>query len=44
MGQALDGPVPGGVQLEGSLDERGAFGVGDDVGHLAPPIGSRTFR
>ena len=36
VGQALDGPLPGGVQIEGSFDERGAFGVRDDVGHLAP--------
>jgi hypothetical protein len=34
VGQALDGPLPGGVQLEGSSDERAAFGVGNDVGDL----------
>ncbi len=36
MRQALDGPLPGGVQIESNFDERGAFGVRDDVGHLAP--------
>jgi len=32
VGQALDGPLSGGVQLEGSFDERSALGIGDDVG------------
>jgi len=35
MSEALDGPLPGGVQLEGGPHQRGPFGVGDDVGHLA---------
>ncbi|MDA8297987.1 MAG: hypothetical protein M0004_15670 [Actinomycetota bacterium] len=35
LGQALDGPLARRVQLEGDLDQRGAFGVGDDVGDLA---------
>ncbi len=36
LGQALDGPLSGGVQFEGGPHERGALGVADDVGHLAP--------
>ena len=44
VGQALDGPLPGGVELEGSFDERGAFGVGTMWATWRPPIGSRTLR
>ena len=37
--QAVDGPFPRGVELEGSSHERGAFGIKDDVGHLAAANG-----
>ncbi|MDA8315695.1 MAG: hypothetical protein M0010_11055 [Actinomycetota bacterium] len=39
LGQALDRPFAGGVQLEGRPDQRGAFGIGDDVGNLATADG-----
>lgn len=36
LGEAFDRPVARRIQLKGHLHERGAFGVGDDVGHLTP--------
>ncbi|MGD0380319.1 MAG: hypothetical protein ABSC30_10075 [Acidimicrobiales bacterium] len=39
LGQALDRPLARGVQLEGGFDERGAFGVRDDVRDLAAADG-----
>ena len=33
-GEALEGPLPAGVMLEGHRDERGAIWVGDDTGDL----------
>jgi hypothetical protein len=37
--EAFEGPLPGGVELEGSGDVRGTLGINDDVGYLTAADG-----
>jgi hypothetical protein len=44
MGQALHGPLPGGIQREGGSHQRGALEIGDDVGLWVPRTPSIQLR